>query len=117
MAEKLEMAKKDISNLHKEMHATCVSALQSRGASPSSPSSLFTTTPISSPPTEESHCRAVSSMRETRFFRSLRAADSSRHYMIIVDKSASMKLGGRWKQAEEAVKIIADQACSVDTNG
>lgn len=41
---------------------------------------------------------------------------TARDYTIIVDKSGSME-GERWRQAEEAVKIIAPRVCEIDADG
>ena len=56
-------------------------------------------------------------MADTHFFKKMGTADKSRDYIIIVDKSASMKLGGRWTQAEEAVKKLAVSCCECDEDG
>jgi hypothetical protein len=41
---------------------------------------------------------------------------SARDFTIIVDRSGSME-GERWRQAEEAVKIIAPKVCEFDADG
>lgn len=60
---------------------------------------------------------AAGAMADTHFFKKMGSIDRSRDYIIIVDKSASMKLGGRWKQAEEAVKKLAISCCECDEDG
>ena len=40
----------------------------------------------------------------------------NRDYTIIVDKSGSMD-GKRWREAEEAVKLIAPRVCQFDADG
>jgi len=62
----------------------------------------------------ETHAAAVVS--STKFFQALNEGHD-RDYIIIIDKSASMKLQGRWKQAEEAVKVLAESACKLDEDG
>ena len=42
--------------------------------------------------------------------------DLNRDYTIIVDKSGSMS-GKRWREAEEAVKLIAPRVCEFDADG
>lgn len=44
----------------------------------------------------------------TLFFRYLMEADASRDYTIIVDRSTSMKLKGRWAEAEAAVGAVCE---------
>ena len=66
------------------------------------------------PVTQES---ASATLSKSKFFTSINSADGSRDYTIIIDKSASMKLAGRWKQAEDAVKVLADSACKIDDDG
>ena len=51
------------------------------------------------------------------FVKKLAEVDSSRDYIIIVDRSASMKLKGRWQEAEEACKVLCSQACKCDADG
>ena len=53
----------------------------------------------------------------TIFFRYIMAVDISRDYTIIVDRSTSMKLQGRWKEAEAAVSSICDATCLVNVEG
>lgn len=56
-------------------------------------------------------------MEHTMFVKKLAEVDSSRDYIIIVDRSASMKLKGRWQEAEEACKVLCSQACKCDADG
>ena len=56
-------------------------------------------------------------MANTSFFKKVGSRDQDRDYTIIVDKSASMKLQGRWKQAESAVKRLAKSCCECDSDG
>ena len=58
-----------------------------------------------------------SGMEHTMFVKKLAEVDSSRDYIIIVDRSASMKLKGRWQEAEEACKVLCSQACKCDADG
>jgi hypothetical protein len=78
------------------------------------------TTPFPQTPRTPALTSSVSSshlISNTKFFVSINQCDSSRDYVIIVDKSSSMKVSDRWKQAEEAVKILAQKACECDTDG
>ena len=43
--------------------------------------------------------------------------DKTRDYTIVVDRSASMKLKGRWKEAEEAVRELCSASCECDPDG
>ena len=63
------------------------------------------------PETPEEH------ISQSKFIETINTVDTSRDYIIIVDKSASMKLGGRWKAAEEAVKVLSPAACKCDEDG
>lgn len=56
-------------------------------------------------------------LANTNFFKKVGQKDTDRDYTIIVDKSASMKLAGRWKQAEAAVKRLAQSCCDCDADG
>ena len=56
-------------------------------------------------------------LANTNFFKKVGQKDADRDYTIIVDKSASMKLAGRWKQAEAAVKRLAQSCCDCDSDG
>lgn len=59
----------------------------------------------------------VEHIAQSNFVEKLNAVDSNRDYTIIVDRSASMKLQGRWKSAEQAVKILSAAACKCDEDG
>lgn len=59
----------------------------------------------------------VEHLAQTNFVEKLNAIDTNRDYTIIVDRSASMKLQGRWKSAEQAVKILSAAACKCDDDG
>merc|ERR1711871_14026 len=56
-------------------------------------------------------------IENTEFVKKLCQVDKSRDYIIIVDRSASMKLKGRWKEAEEACKVLCHHACKCDADG
>ena len=56
-------------------------------------------------------------IESTMFIKKLSEVDSTRDYIIIVDRSASMKLKGRWKEAEEACKVLCHHACKCDADG
>jgi len=57
------------------------------------------------------------SIENTEFVKKLASVDKSRDYIIVVDRSASMKLKGRWKEAEEACKVLCHHACRCDADG
>merc|ERR1711871_872327 len=59
----------------------------------------------------------VEHLAQTNFVEKLNVIDSNRDYTIIVDRSASMKLQGRWKSAEQAIKILSAAACKCDEDG
>ena len=59
----------------------------------------------------------VEHLSQSNFVEKLNAIDANRDYTIIVDRSASMKLQGRWKSAEQAVKILSSAACKCDDDG
>ena len=56
-------------------------------------------------------------VESTMFVKKLSEVDTTRDYVIIVDRSASMKLKGRWNEAEEACKILCHHACKCDADG
>lgn len=56
-------------------------------------------------------------IEHTMFFKAISEVDTSRDYTIIIDRSASMKLKGRWKEAEEACKCLCDATCKADPDG
>ena len=56
-------------------------------------------------------------IESTMFLKKLSEVDCTRDYIIIVDRSASMRLKGRWKEAEEACKVLCHHACKCDENG
>lgn len=63
---------------------------------------------------------ALIELGNTKFFKKLKAHDITRDYTLIVDKSGSMESGtplSRWKEAEEAVKVLAPAACKCDPDG
>ena len=59
------------------------------------------------PPANRVEAAAI--VNQSKFFKYMKHEETS--FVIIVDKSASMKLSGRWKQAEETVKTIAELCC------
>lgn len=56
-------------------------------------------------------------IESSEFIKKLCQIDKSRDYIIIVDRSASMKLQGRWKEAEAACKVLCHHACKCDADG
>ena len=132
----LENAKKNISVLREEIHRlkaalACTQQTEIECESSSSLSNL-TSSPVAGAMSVKSSPQSSSLMgsssspaavgaaaalvKDTKFFKSL-SSDFGRHFVIIVDKSASMKLGDRWKQAEETVKVLSEKACERDTDG
>lgn len=69
------------------------------------------------PPAKITEDYSKTQMANTNFFKKVGSKDQDRDYTIIVDKSASMKLAGRWKQAEAAVKRLAKSCCECDSDG
>ena len=74
-------------------------------------------TPPRAPVVEKKLETPVRTILNTNFFRSMNSLDKSRDYTIIVDKSSSMKMGGRMKQAENSVKVLAESLCQCDDDG
>lgn len=59
---------------------------------------------------------ATIEMKKLRFFRRVKLRKDM-NYVIMVDKSGSMRKENRWKQAREAVSHLAPGACCADADG
>lgn len=56
-------------------------------------------------------------IEHTMFFKAISEVDTTRDYTIIVDRSASMKLKGRWKEAEAACAALCEATVKADSDG
>jgi len=56
-------------------------------------------------------------IEHTMFFKAISEVDTTRDYTIIVDRSASMKLKGRWKEAEQACAALCEATVKADADG
>ena len=59
----------------------------------------------------------LKNIEHTMFFKAISEVDTTRDYTIIVDRSASMKLKGRWKEAEAACQALCEATVKADSDG
>lgn len=59
----------------------------------------------------------MKNIEHTMFFKAISEVDTTRDYTIIVDRSASMKLKGRWKEAEAACQALCEATVKADADG